>query len=62
MNNKAFPPDVKFQELYLFCRNLPRLHRRNRKDIWIGVQVVEKLENVDPNERNHDTTTGGPEF
>ena len=47
MGNKAKGPDIIFQEEYRVFRNLFGMYRKNKKDIYIGLQVLEKPEPIE---------------
>ncbi|CAD8204694.1 unnamed protein product [Paramecium pentaurelia] len=47
MNNKASGQDIVFQEEYRVFRNLYAMTKKNKKDLYIGLQVVEKPEPVE---------------
>ena len=50
MNNKELKQGIiKWHEEYKFLRNVVGLYIRNKKDIWLGIQVVEMPE-VQPGE------------
>ncbi|KAL4430115.1 hypothetical protein ABPG74_013562 [Tetrahymena malaccensis] len=51
MNNKEQGQDIKFQERYKFLRHLLRLQKKNKKDIWLHIKLLELPEPIELQEK-----------